>query len=291
MQVIDSLSQISGRYRVLFCDLWGCLHDGYRAFPDAVAALTAFRAGGGTVLLLTNSPRPRAAVARQLDKIGVPRDCWDVIASSGDSARAAMFQGVVGQKVFFIGEPTDLSFFEPPSVVPDPVPIERVPLDQAQGIVCTGPFDPRAPLEDLRPQLLYARQKGLKLLCANPDLYVDRGGQREFCAGAVAKLYEEMGGESLYFGKPHPPIYDLARARLAEIGRLVPEAQILAIGDGISTDIAGAMGEDIDSLFITGGLARAEIPAGPDGRPDARALEAWLRAHMAAPLYAMTELR
>ncbi|HHL22146.1 MAG TPA: TIGR01459 family HAD-type hydrolase, partial [Aliiroseovarius sp.] len=131
MQVIDSLSQISGRYRVLFCDLWGCLHDGYRAFPDAVAALTAFRAAGGTVLLLTNSPRPRAAVARQLDKIGVPRDCWDVIASSGDSARAAMFQGVVGQKVFFIGEPTDLSFFEPPSVVPDPVPIERVPLDQA----------------------------------------------------------------------------------------------------------------------------------------------------------------
>ena len=291
MQVIDSLSQVSGRYRVLFCDLWGCLHDGYHAFPGAVAALTAFRAGGGTVLLLTNSPRPRAAVARQLDKIGVPRDCWDVIASSGDSARAAMFQGAVGQKVFFIGEPTDLSFFEPPSVVPDPVPIERVSLDQAQGIVCTGPFDPRAPLDDLRPQLLYAKQKGLKLLCANPDLYVDRGGVREFCAGAVAKLYEEMGGEALYFGKPHPAIYDLARARLAEIGALVPEAQILAIGDGISTDIAGAMGEDIDSLFITGGLAQPEIPTGPDGRPDSAALEAYLRAHMAAPLYAMARLR
>ncbi len=291
VQIIDHLSEISDRYRVLLCDLWGCLHDGYHPFPGAVAALERFRAGGGTVLLLTNSPRPRAAVARQLDRIGVPRDIWDVIASSGDSARAAMFQGAVGQKVFFIGEPHDLSFFEPPSVVSNPQPIERVPLEQAEGIVCTGPFDPRAPLEDLRPQLLYAKQKGLKLLCANPDLFVDRGGVREFCAGAVAKLYEDMGGESLYFGKPHPAIYDLARARLAEIGALVPEAQMLAIGDGIATDIAGAMGEDIDSLFITGGLARTEIPTGPDGRPDADALEACLRVHMAAPLFAMAALR
>src|SRR6056297_2361675 len=126
----------------------------------------------------------------------------------------------------------------------------------------------------MRPQFLHAKQKGLKLLCANPDIVVDRGETREWCAGALARLYTEMGGTSLYFGKPHPPIYDLARRRLAELGHDMPVQDILAIGDGAQTDIRGAMGEDIDSLFISGGLAAKET--GTNGQPDPDALNAYL---------------
>lgn len=288
-RIIVSLAEISDRYDALFVDLWGCVHNGVAAFPDAVAALRTYRAGGGTVVLLTNSPRARDRVERQLDTFGVPRDCWDTIATSGDSARAAMFRGAVGRKVYFIGQEADLKFFEPMQIVEDPVEVERVPLREAEGIVCTGPFDPEADLSQSRPDLLYAKQKGLKLLCANPDIEVDRGGKREWCAGALARIYTEMGGESLYFGKPHPPIYDLAYRRLAALGRDVSRGRILAIGDGAQTDIAGAMGEDIDSLFITGGLA-AEATRTAE-QPNEAALGAFLQAEKVAPGFAIGRLR
>ena len=289
-QIIDSLSEISSRYQALFVDLWGCLHNGVEHFPAAAAALQAYRAQGGTVLLLTNAPRPRSDVEAQLHRMGVPDDAWDTIATSGDSARLAMFSGAVGQKVWFMGNPeTDLNFFSPLQVAENPVEITRVPLEDAEGIVCCGPFDPMADPAVNRPQFLYAKQKGLKLLCANPDIVVDRGETREWCAGALARLYTEMGGESLYFGKPHPPIYDLARRRLAEIGRQVPDSQILAIGDGAHTDVDGAMGEDIDSLFITGGLAAAETAT--TDQPEESALEAYIEKEMINPTYAIGKLR
>lgn len=141
----------------------------------------------------------------------------------------------------------------------------------------------------MRADFLYAKQKGLKLLCANPDIVVDRGHTREWCAGALAKLYTEMGGESLYFGKPHPPIYDLARMRMAERGDNVADASILAIGDGVLTDVRGALGEDIDSLFITGGLAAAQTKT--DTQPDPNALQAYLDAEQVAPTYSIGFLR
>ena len=288
-QIIQSLSDISSRYDALFVDLWGCVHNGIKAFPDAVAALRAYRERGGAVVLVTNSPRPRAGVEKQLDLFEVPRDCWDSIATSGDSARAAMFRGVVGQKVYFIGAPHDTSFFEPIKVIKDPVDIEIVPLDEAEGIVCTGPVDPMADPATYRADFLYAKTKGLKLLCANPDIVVDRGDHREWCAGALARLYTEMGGESLYFGKPHPPIYDLARRRLAAEGHDVETAGILAIGDGIHTDISGAMGEDIDSLFISGGLAARETRT--TRQPDESALESFLDKEKIHPTYTIGHLR
>ncbi len=288
-RIIESLAEISQGYDALFCDLWGCVHDGVRPFPAAIEALRAFRAQGGAVVLMTNAPRHRASVARHLDKMGLPTDTWDTIASSGDSARAAMYQGVVGQKVFFMGEGHDRSFFDPMHLIDDPVEIEVVPLDEAEGIVCCGPFDPHADPAVLRPELLYAKTKGMKLLCANPDIVVDRGDTREWCAGAIARLYTEMGGESLYFGKPHPPIYDLGRRRLAELGKPVEASRILAVGDGIHTDIQGAQGEDIDSLFITGGLAAAETRT--DTQPDPEALEAFVTREMITPTYAMGFLR
>ncbi|MDG3042112.1 TIGR01459 family HAD-type hydrolase [Roseicyclus marinus] len=288
-RIIDSLAQITEHYDALFCDLWGCVHDGVRAFPAAVAALRAFREQGGTVVLVTNAPRPRASVAKQLDRLGVPSDCWDVIATSGDSARKAMFEGVVGSKVWHIGEPHDAPFFERLQLLENPVEIEKVALEEAEGIVCTGPFDPMADPAVMRPQFLLAKSRGLKLLCANPDLVVDRGETREWCAGALAQLYTEMGGESLYFGKPHPPIYDLARRRLEQLGRSVSDDRILAVGDGILTDVLGGLGESIDTLFITGGLARAET--GTEDQPDPAKLARFLTTAEMEPSYCIGMLR
>jgi len=289
-QIIQSLADVSDRYDALFVDLWGCVHNGVTAYSEAVSALQAYRQRGGIVVLVTNSPKPRAGVITQLGLFGVPDDAYDTIATSGDSARAAMFTGAVGEDVYFMGEwRRDEEFFTPLDVIENPVSIKRVPLTDAQGIVCCGPFDPMADPAVNRADFLYAKTNGLKLLCANPDLVVDRGDVREWCAGALAQLYTEMGGESLYFGKPHPPIYDLARRRLAALGKDIPDSAILAIGDGAQTDIKGAMGEDIDSLFISGGLAAEETRT--TDNPDPTALQEYLRKENSAPNFTIGQLR
>ena len=296
-RIIDRLAEISDPYDALFCDLWGCLHNGVQAFPAAIAALQQFRAQGGRggrVILLTNAPRPAADVAAQLDGLKVPRDCWDAIATSGDCAREALFAGVIGQNVYHIGPDKDLGFFTPPEDMKNPLPIHRVPLEKAEGIACTGLFDDRTETpEEYRPTLLYAKQKGLKLLCANPDIVFDLGDKRYYCAGAIAQLYTEMGGQSLYFGKPLPPIYDRARHQLAALGAPVPDDAILCIGDGIGTDIQGAISEDLDSLFVTGGLAASETGTSdqPDASPEPDRLAAFLRLHMLSPNFAIGRLR
>ena len=289
-QIVASFSEISDRYDAAFVDLWGCMHNGIRAHQEAVAAMQAFRAKGGLVVLVTNSPRPWESVARQISDMGVPDDAWDAIATSGDSARAAMYRGIVGRKVWFMGEsPRDDDFFKPLKIIDDPVDIQRVPLDQAEGIVCCGPFDPYADPDVNRPEFLFAKEKGLKLLCANPDIVVDRGEQREWCAGALAALYTEMGGESLYFGKPHPPIYDLARRRIDALGKSIPESGIIAIGDGIRTDVLGGLQEDLDTLFVTGGLAAAETKT--VDQPEMDALTAYLEKENMSATYSIGQLR
>ncbi len=289
-QIIAQFADISGQYDAAFVDLWGCMHNGIKALPDAVAAMQKYRAAGGVVVLVTNSPRPWDSVARQINDLGVPDDAWDAIATSGDSARAAMFRGIVGKKIWFMGEsPRDDDFFKPLKIIDDPVNIQKVPLDEAEGIVCCGPFDPLADPDVNRPEFLYAKTKGLKLLCANPDIIVDRGEVREWCAGALAALYTEMGGESLYFGKPHPPIYDLARRRLAALTNAPSDPRIIAIGDGIGTDILGGMQEDLDTLFISGGLAAQETKTDRDPDPDA--LTAYLQAEQMSATYTIGQLR
>ncbi|MEJ6398345.1 TIGR01459 family HAD-type hydrolase [Yoonia sp. 208BN28-4] len=289
-QIINTFADISSDYDAAFVDLWGCMHNGITAHPAAVKAMQDYRTRGGVVILVTNSPRPWDSVADQILGLGVPDDAWDAIATSGDSARAAMFRGVVGSKIWFMGEsPRDDDFFKPLKIIDDPVEIKKVPLEEAEGIVCCGPFDPLADVDVNRPEFLYAKQKGLKLLCANPDIIVDRGDVREWCAGALAALYTEMGGESLYFGKPHPPIYDLARRRLAALGKSPSDPRIIAIGDGIGTDISGALQEDIDSLFISGGLAAAETKT--DTTPDPQALSDYLQTEMISPTYTIGHLR
>ncbi len=304
-RIITALEEIAPAYRALFVDLWGCLHDGYHPFPAAVAALRRYRdrapAGAGHVILVTNSPRSRGGVIRQLDRIGVPREIYDDVASSGDAAQAAMLAGLVGAKVHHVGPARDISFFEDVAediradLPPEAPSIVRVPLEEAEGIVLTGlEDDEHETPEDYRARLLAARARELPLLCANPDLMVDRGDKRVWCAGAIARLYEEMGGRVFYFGKPNAPIYALARRRLARAaGEPVPDDAILAIGDGIATDIAGAIGEGLDTLFVTGGLAAEATGTGPPpaGQPDPARLEAFLAEAKLAPTCAIGHLR
>ncbi len=290
-QVIGSFAEVSDRYDAAFVDLWGCMHNGLEAFPEAVAAMQAFRRKGGRVVFVTNAPRPRASVETQVEQLGIPRDSYDAIATSGDAARVALFQGAVGRRIWFMGQPWDRVFLDPPRIVQNPLAIEEVPLAEAEGIVCCGPFDPHADPAVNRPDFLLAKTKGLKLLCANPDIVVDRGEDREWCAGALAQLYEEMGGEAFYFGKPYPPVYDLARRRLAALGHLPADDRIIAIGDGIRTDIQGAVGEGLDCLFITGGLAARETQTGPGGQPGQAAVVAYAEEQGWSPTFAIGFLR
>lgn len=287
-RIIERLSQIGTQYDALFCDLWGCLHNGRQAYPAAVAALQSFRQGGGKVCLMTNAPRPNALVIAQLDRMGVPRDAWDLVVSSGDAAQDAMFAGAVGRRVWHVGPEKDDGFFTlvPPEWA-DAAPITRVALEEAEGVVCTGPFDEltEAP-EDYRARFLLARQMGLPMLCANPDIVVDMGETRIYCAGALAEFYEDLGGSALYFGKPHPPIYERAR-RLLGLGE---GARYLAVGDGINTDILGARQEGVDALFVTGGLAADAM--GPDvENPDPELLQEWLATRLQDPEYSIGRLR
>lgn len=295
-EILSSFSDIAPRYRALFCDLWGCVHDGYKPFPEAVAALQAFRAQGGLVVLVSNAPRPKPSVLKQLDRIGVPRDAYDEVITSGDATQYAFLSGAAGNKLHHIGPmPKDQPFFDE---FADPAlaelaatnPIELVPLDQASGLICTGPnaeFDETP--DDYRATFLAAKTNGLKMLCANPDIVVDYGEKRIYCAGALAALYEEMGGEVLYFGKPHPPIYDLARRRMNALAGPLADDEILCIGDGINTDVLGGMQEGLDSLFLTEGLNAGQF--GPADALDSNALDQWLRAEQRNPTYVMGYLR
>lgn len=288
VRIIRSLDEIATQYDVLFCDLWGCVHNGHEPYPAAIAALQRFRQGGGQVVLMTNAPRPSQFVIEQIERMGVPADAWDIVVSSGDAAQDAMLAGAVGRKVWAISPEKDNGFFEDiPAEWQDAPAIEKVSLEEAEGIVCTGPFDEDTDHpHDYKARLLLAREKGLKLLCANPDIVVDMGERRIYCAGAIAEHYTELGGESLYFGKPHPPIYDLARRRL----NIRDDARVLAIGDGINTDVLGGEDEGIDSIFVTGGLAFDQF--GPDiENPDFSLLDPWLQAEGRNPTYAIGRFR
>jgi len=245
---IASLGDIAERYDAVLSDVWGVIHDGKAAFPEPCAALARFRQTRGPVLLLSNAPRPGEDVVRLLDQLGVPRDAYDGILTSGDAARAEMVRR--GASAFHhIGPERDRTVWEG-------LPTREVQLTSAEFVLCTGLFDDeRETPEDYAETLKAAQEAGLQMICANPDLQVHRGPKLIWCAGALAAAYEKLGGEVIYFGKPHPPVYDAALRRLAEIkGAPLEPTRILAIGDGMRTDILGANRMGLDALFITAGI-------------------------------------
>lgn len=233
---------------VLLSDIWGVVHNGLVAFPEACEALHSFRAQGGTVILITNAPRPADSVQRQLRKLGVPDGIYDAIVSSGDLTRHFVADHP-GQKMFLLGPERDSSIYRGLDAV-------SAPLEQADYIVCTGLFDDETEsAENYRAMMLQARERKLTLVCANPDIVVERGDRLIYCAGAIAELYLELGGEVIFYGKPHRPIYERAIALASRCrGQAVQLSRVLAIGDSVRTDLAGAHGFGIDCLFVTRGI-------------------------------------
>jgi len=248
LKFAEGLRDLVGGVDVLLSDIWGVVHNGLVAFPEACEALRNFRSDGGTVILITNAPRPADSVQRQLRKLDVADETYDAIVSSGDLTRNFV-AGHPGERMFWVGPERDNSIYRGL----DPL---LAPLEEADYIVCTGLFDDETEsAENYRAMMLKARERKLTLVCANPDIVVERGDRLIYCAGAIAELYQELGGEVIFYGKPHRPIYERAVALAAERrGQAVSLNRVLAIGDSVRTDLAGAHGFGIDCLFVTRGI-------------------------------------
>ena len=244
----DGLLQLSGHYDALICDVWGVVHDGVRAYRESCDALTRFRNEIGPVVLLSNAPRVLRDVKMQFERLGVPEECYDAIITSGMAARDDLARRAAKEKValFHLGPERDRGVFEG-------LPVALTDLQHASVVLCTGLFndDVETP-DDYRAMLGKMRTRDLLMLCANPDYLVQRGENLVYCAGALAKAYEQIGGHAIYYGKPYRPIYDLA---LSAVG---PATRPLAIGDGLNTDVKGANAAHIDALFIVNGVHAKE---------------------------------
>ena len=248
LHFVERLRDLVGGVEVVLSDIWGVVHNGLEAFPEACEALQAYRSSGGTVILITNAPRPADSVQRQLRKLGVADEAYDAIVSSGDLTRHYVAEHP-GQKVFLIGS-------ERHDTIHRGLDLTLSPLEQADYILCAGLFDDETETaEDYRAMMLKARERDLTLICANPDIVVERGDRLIYCAGAIAELYRELGGKVIFYGKPHRPIYERAVALAAEHGgHQIRLDRVLAIGDSVRTDLAGAHGFGIDCLFVTRGI-------------------------------------
>jgi HAD superfamily hydrolase (TIGR01459 family) len=258
-RIIDGFRAIESDYDVILSDVWGVVHNGVELFPQAAEALARFRARGGTVVLITNAPRPSGPIIRQLDEFGAPRDAYDAIVTSGDVTVALMTERGAAP-VHHIGPARNLALFEELATRTALAP-PRVPLADAEYVLCTGLFDDEVETpEDYDPTLAEMAARGMTMICANPDLVVHRADRLLFCAGALALRYEAKGGVPIYAGKPHPPIYTQALEKAAAVrGKPVDKSRVLAIGDAIRTDIAGAARFGIHSLFVTNGIHRDEF--------------------------------
>ena len=277
--IAERFRSLAPRYDVVLCDIWGVVHDGVTAFAEACDALARFRRDGGTVILVTNAPRPSEWVARQLDRLHVRADAYDGVASSGDVTRAEV--AARGGAVFHIGPERDLSIFHG-------LDMRFVAIDAADYVVCSGLFDDATETpDDYRAVIETMRRRELFMLCANPDLVVKRGDTLLYCAGSIADLYRNAGGDVLYAGKPHRPIYDAALAAAAQ-ARGVPAlpSRTLAIGDSLRTDITGAIAMGFDGMFVIAGIHSEEL----DGKGRTAALSEMFAAAGVTPKAVMERL-
>ncbi len=262
-QLTPHFSALAPAYDVFLCDVWGVVHNGEASFPDACAALMHARAQGKVVIFITNAPRPCPSVMKQLDGLHVPREAYDGMVTSGDVTRSVIAQRR-GQKICHIGPDRDLPIFAG-------LHAEFAPLESADYIVCSGLYEDEVEKpEDYRASMEIALERKLFMVCANPDLVVERGTQLVYCAGSIADLYATMGGEVLYAGKPYRPIYELALAEAeAALGRKVDPRRVMAIGDSVRTDLKGARAFGIDMLFISAGIHAEEFGGRDTPKADA----------------------
>jgi HAD superfamily hydrolase (TIGR01459 family) len=253
-QLVSGLSELAAGYDALICDVWGVIHDGKTAHPLAAEALIRFRETRGPVVLLTNAPRLPGEVAAQCREYGLPEGCYDAIVSSGGASRAELDRRAAKAaaekrvlRLYYIGPDKDLPILEG-------LPHKSTSIEEAELAFCTGLVDDLTEtVEDYAGRLAAMRQRGLTMICANPDLVVHRGPQLCFCAGALAREYERLGGAAIYYGKPHLPIYDEARRAIGA------SKNPLAVGDGLNTDIMGANRAGLDVLFIADGVHGEEV--------------------------------
>jgi HAD superfamily hydrolase (TIGR01450 family) len=279
-QRIESFDEITGNYDVVLSDVWGVVHNGVSAYKEASVALEAARGRGLTVVLITNSPRIGWQVVEQLRHLGVPDSAYDRIVTSGDVTRALIAKGP--KKVFLLGPGRDLPLLEG-------LGVERVDADEAESIVCTGFFDDETETpDDYRDMLAAFRARNVPLICANPDLVVERGHRMIPCAGAMAAAYARIGGETLVAGKPHTPIYEATIAAAREVRGEFPLGRVLAVGDGMPTDVRGALDYGLDLLYISHGIHAREYML--EGKTDESALGAFLEREQASPKYWMPRL-
>ena len=282
-QACDRFGEIAPAYDALLCDIWGVIHNGREAFPAACAALARYRAEVGPVVLISNSPRPNAQVIEQLDELGVPREAWSGIVTSGDATRLLLAQRAPGP-AWMVGPDRDLPLY-------DGLGVEFSDLAQARFISVTGPYDDETEEPgDYRDRFIEARSRDLELICANPDIVVQRGERLIYCGGALAQLYESLGGKVLMAGKPYPIIYDLSlRKAEALLGRALDRRRALCIGDGLPTDIRGANAQALDVLFVASGIHGAEAIE-TDGSLNMAAVGDLLRQDGLSATYAIAEL-
>jgi HAD superfamily hydrolase (TIGR01459 family) len=256
-------SSLAPDYDVLLCDVWGVVHNGLAATVESCDALMRFRRKGGTVILITNAPRPGDVVMQFIDRLKVPREAYDGIVSSGDVTRAEIAERA-GKTVFHIGPPRDLPIF-------DDLDLRMAPVESADYAVCSGLFDDTVETPQDYDELIETmRRRGMLMICANPDVVVERGEQLVYCAGAIADLYHAAGGNVLYAGKPYRPIYDLAVNCAQKLrGQAVEHGRVLAIGDSVRTDVKGAAAFGIDCLFVTAGIHAEELGGRENPNPSA----------------------
>ena len=277
---IDALSTLHSDYDVVLCDVWGVLHNGVNSFDTPKLALAEARRAGATVILLTNSPRLSPSVKEQLAGYSVTPESFDAIVTSGDVTRTLVAEGP--RKLYYMGPQRDTDLYKDTGV-------ERVDEAEAEGILCSGFEDDETETpEDYRDILTRFAERGLPLICANPDLVVSRGDRLVPCAGALAALYADLGGETRIAGKPHRPIYEAALAKARELRGDVDPARVLAIGDGMPTDVKGALDYGLDLLFVAEGIHEDDYAR--DGIVDAPLLDRFLTEHEADPKYWMPKL-
>ncbi|MEM9990054.1 MAG: TIGR01459 family HAD-type hydrolase, partial [Pseudomonadota bacterium] len=260
---------------------WGVIHNGQTLYDGVAEALIEFRRARGPVIILTNAPRLSEVIPAQLDRLGLPREAYDAVVTSGDATRAAVAERA-NLPFFQLGPDKDQTLF-------DSLPVTFTPLEEAEAILCTGPFNDRKDTpEDYRGMLTQAAKQKLPMICANPDKVVKFGDQLIYCAGALGDVYEEVGGEVILCGKPHPPIYDLARKTLSDL-KALPNARILVVGDGMQTDILGANTQDLDVVFVAEGIFSQEA-RNERGQLDPNKLKQLLSTYDVHAEYAMEGL-